>query len=239
MRLPNGFQFKQFHVLHDLSSMKVGTDAVLVGAWSPLPVSSSLRILDIGTGSGVIALMLAQRTQEVEECLIDAIDIDEPSVNQANSNFAASPWGQRLKASLSRVQDWQGQYDMIVSNPPYFVDSLTNPDVRKAAARHTQTLSYEELMFHAARLMKEGGVLSLITPIDQQQTVQSAASEQGLYLNRLLRVRPKPGKPITRLLYQWQKGEVLTPPSISELTIEDETHPRSQEYISLTKDFYL
>lgn len=241
MGYSKGFNFKKFSVSHDRSSMKVGTDAVLLGAWTPLTLSP-LSILDVGTGCGVVALMLAQRTQDRQEVLIDAIDIDEASVEQAKENFRLSPWSERLQAYPSRLQDWQGVYDLIVSNPPYFVDSLTNPDSRKAAARHTQTLSYEELTLHAARLLKDGGQLSLIFPADQEEKVKQAAAKAGFSLQAELRVSPKPGKDVTRLLCSFVLRSPLTAnlsPLQQHLTIEDESHPRSDDYQALTKDFYL
>lgn len=251
MGYSKGFNFKKFSVSHDRSSMKVGTDAVLLGAWTPLTLSP-LSILDVGTGCGVVALMLAQRTQDRQEVLIDAIDIDEASVEQAKENFRLSPWSERLQAYPSRLQDWhevvsrktkdKRLYDLIVSNPPYFVDSLTNPDSRKAAARHTQTLSYEELTLHAARLLKDGGQLSLIFPADQEEKVKQAAAKAGFSLQAELRVSPKPGKDVTRLLCSFVLRSPLTAnlsPLQQHLTIEDESHPRSEAYKALTKDFYL
>lgn len=241
MGYSKGFNFKKFSVSHDRSSMKVGTDAVLLGAWTPLTLSP-LSILDVGTGCGVVALMLAQRTQDRQEVLIDAIDIDEASVEQAQENFRLSPWSECLQAYPSRLQEWQGVYDLIVSNPPYFVDSLTNPDSRKAAARHTQTLSYEELALHSARLLKDGGQLSLIFPADQEEKVKQAAAKAGFSLQAELRVSPKPGKDVTRLLCSFVLRSPLTAnlsPLQQHLTIEDESHPRSEAYQALTKDFYL
>ena len=241
MGYSKGFNFKKFSVSHDRSSMKVGTDAVLLGAWTPLTLSP-LSILDVGTGCGVVALMLAQRTQDRQEVLIDAIDIDEASVEQAKENFRLSLWSERLQAYPSRLQEWQGLYDLIVSNPPYFVDSLTNPDSRKAAARHTQTLSYEELTLHSTRLLKDGGQLSLIFPADQEEKVKQAAAKAGFSLQAELRVSPKPGKDVTRLLCSFVLRSPLTAnlsPLQQHLTIEDESHPRSEVYQALTKDFYL
>ena len=133
--------------------MKVGTDGVLLGAWCPVSSqASSFKVLDVGTGSGLIALMLAQRLPEAK---ITAIDIDAGAVEQAAYNFGMSPWADRLNCQQISLQDLEGEgvYDLIVSNPPYFQDSLKNPDSQRAIARHTDTLSYDELLKHSARLL--------------------------------------------------------------------------------------
>ena len=132
-----GFTFKQFHVQHDRCAMKVGTDGVLLGCWTDVPAAGS--VLDIGTGSGLIALMIAQRTN----AQIDAIDIASDAYEQACINFAQSPWNERLKAYIASIQEWQHEalYDLIISNPPYFNNSLKNPDKGRELARHTDSLS--------------------------------------------------------------------------------------------------
>ena len=164
-----GFQFKQFFVRHDRCAMKVGTDGVLLGCWSGYDAAAAgsptiphryhyARCLDIGTGSGLIALMLAQR---FPDALIDAIDIDKAAVEQAAENFAASPWSDRLHAFHVRLQEWQSHSapSLIVSNPPYFQNSLKNPDKGRQTARHTDTLSFCELIHHSTRLLSENGVI--------------------------------------------------------------------------------
>ena len=237
------FKFKQFTVWHDRCAMKVGTDGVLLGAWCPVSSqASSFKVLDVGTGSGLIALMLAQRLPEAK---ITAIDIDAGAVEQAAYNFGMSPWADRLNCQQISLQDLEGEgvYDLIVSNPPYFQDSLKNPDSQRAMARHTDTLSYDELLKHSARLLTTEGILALVLPIEAEQQIIALAQPLGLYPIHITHVYPKPGKAAKRLLIALQayprplpegKGEKR-----DELTLESETAPRSEAYIELTKEFYL
>ena len=274
MSSPN-FRFKHFAVWHDKCAMKVGTDGVLLGAWCPLPDSPiSYRVLDIGTGSGLIALMLAQRLNGLPSTsrpstvncqlstavYIDAIDIDADAVVQASENFAQSPWADILYVHHSTLQDWPPcqpstgaadlqrsdlpsiAYDLIVSNPPYFQDSLKNPNAQRAAARHTDTLSYEELIVCAARLLKPNGVLALVLPFEAKEDILTLAQANGLYPTHITHVHSKPGKPAKRLLIALQRSDLSTVNcQLSTVTfyIESSTSPRSEEYKELTKDFYL
>jgi len=217
------FRFKQFTVWHDRCAMKVGTDGVLLGAWchsspyhlSPVTYHPPITILDIGTGSGLIALMLAQRFPTAH---IDAIDIAPKAIEQANYNFELSPWQDRLHAHLCPLQDWSRTkssiinhqssiaYDLIVSNPPYFVDSLKNPDHGRELARHTDTLSYSELLEHSARLLNDNGTLALVLPASEEQNIIRLATTYGLYHTRLTRVFSKPTKPTSiRILIEFTK----------------------------------
>ena len=253
-----GFRFKQFFVRHNRSSMKVGTDGVLIGCWSPIePLAIShwplacqqptangqRRILDIGTGSGLIALMLAQRTSKIPAVQIDAIDIDEASCLQAQENFNASPWAERLHAAHSSLQQWQTAngkgYDLIVSNPPYFVDSLKAPDAARCAARHNDTLPFGILMAESTRLLKQDGILAVIVPCDAEQELQDSAAAQGLQCIRRCYVHPKPGRAAKRVLLAWQKDTSGRKNATEHLTLEDENGGRSIEYRNLTEDFYL
>ncbi|MCQ2311742.1 MAG: methyltransferase [Paludibacteraceae bacterium] len=261
MSTPN-FRFKQFTVWHDRCAMKVGTDGVLLGAWCDiegLRVDNALirltvdnaqcTILDVGTGSGLIALMLAQRCPNA---YIDAIDIAPEAVEQATYNFEQSPWADRLAAHLSPLQSWHPdsstKYDLIVSNPPYFVDSLKNPDKGRGLARHTDTLSYEELLKHSARLLKEQGILALVLPAMAEEQIIRLAATQGLYPTRLTRVFSKPDSPTPiRILIEFCKeppiAQEVSPLrgdlKMSSLYIESAHSPRSAEYAEMTKDFYL
>ena len=267
-----GFQFKQFFVAHDRCAMKVGTDGVLLGAWAEpnhVPLGHlPCTILDVGTGSGLIALMLAQRLQtsplsspkEREKGFrIDAIDIDEAAVEQAAENFAASPWPDRLHAWLSSIQEWQmvngkcpnGKwYDLIVSNPPYFRNSLKNPDKARGLARHTDTLSYTELLHHSARLLREEGRLCLILPAEAEEEVCALAAQEGFVLTRVTRVYSKVSKPARRVLLAFEKSkhrytdiptcrDSENPVSEDTLVLEDDQGGRSAAYREITKDFYL
>lgn len=242
--MSTGFQFKQFFVKHDRCAMKVGTDGVLLGAWAPR--SAIYRILDIGTGSGLIALMLAQRCTDAQ---IDAIDIDADACAQAAGNFASSPWVDRLHATHCSLQDWQmvngkcdnGKlYDLIVSNPPYFVDSLKNPDAARSTARHNDTLPFGELITISAKLLAPGGTLAIIVPVEAEELLQDLAAARQLQCSQRCYVHPKPGRPAKRVLLAWQHcirdiREIHT----DHLTLESADAPRSPEYQQLTRDFYL
>ena len=264
-----GFQFKQFFVRHDRCAMKVGTDGVLLGCWSGYDAAAAgsptiphryhyARCLDIGTGSGLIALMLAQRFPDAQ---IDAIDIDEAAVEQAAENFAASPWSDRLHAFRARLQEWSivnsqfsilnsQLYSLIVSNPPYFQNSLKNPDKGRQTARHTDTLTYSELLRHSVRLLDENGILALVLPAEAEQEICSLAAQHSLYLTRITRVYSKDSKPARRVLLAFEKSksrntDISTyrssenPFTEDTLVLEDEKGGRSAAYREITKDFYL
>ena len=228
MRQSEGFRFKQFYVRHDRCAMKVGTDGVLLGAWAP---AMGDRILDVGTGSGLIARMLMQRCEGAE---VDAIDIDEAAVEQAKENG--------VRAYKARLQDWSRQlYDLVVSNPPYFQNSLKNPDKGREMARHTDTLSYEDLVRHSARLLKQGGCLALILPAEAEAEIRQLAATEDLYLTRATRVYSKEGKKPKRVLMAFRfkisnfKSQIVE----DSLVLENEHGGRSEAYQELTKDFYL
>lgn len=234
-----GFQFKQFYVAHNRCAMKVGTDGVLLGAWCPLPSNTSMRILDIGTGSGLIALMLAQRSTLSK---IDAIDIDPDAIRQANENFDASPWADRISGKLIRLQEMTTAplYDVIVSNPPYFVNSLKNPNEGRQTARHTDTLSYADLISFGNILLKESGLIALILPFEAKDEIMKLAEKNHLQTTRITNVYSRPGKPAKRILLTLEKQTKIAKTLICEdFYIESNTGPRSKEYAELTKDFYL
>jgi len=225
-----GFQFKQFYLRHDRCAMKVGTDGVLLGAWVPVPTEThSLRILDIGTGCGLIARMLMQRCPEAE---VEGIDIDKAAVEQALENGIAT--------HHSRLQDWQPaySYDLIVSNPPYFRNSLKNPDAGRQLARHTDSLSYEELMLHSRRLLNRNGRLALILPAEAEADVIRLAAQHSLYCTRMTRVYGREGKPAKRLLLLFEQ-EKTNAPETDTLVLESADGGRSPQYSALAKDFYL
>ena len=225
--------------------MKVGTDGVLLGAWCPIPIenpSNTFNILDIGTGSGLIALMLAQRAPYAQ---ITAIDIDQKAVEQAQYNFSISPWKERLECHLSALQQVEGEelFDLIVSNPPYFQDSLKNPDNQRAMARHTDTLSYEELLSNSARLLKQQATLALVLPIEAEPTILARIEQYNLLPTHITHVYTKPGKEAKRLLITLMKSDYKTNKEntciYTSLTLESATSPRSEEYKNLTQEFYL
>ena len=245
------FRFKQFTVWHDRCAMKVGTDGVLLGAWCPLPNSAASnspqgvlypRILDIGTGSGLIALMIAQRLHLRGDMFsVLGIDIDRDAVEQSRINFQQSPWADSLTSQACRLQDMPAEqsFDLIVSNPPYFQDSLKNPNAQRATARHTDTLSYAELIAHSARLLQEDGILALVLPIEAEQEILTLATDHGLHPTHITYVHSKPSKPAKRLLIALSPISDSRRPMTDTMYIESENAPRSDEYKELTKDFYL
>lgn len=219
------FRFKQFYIEDNKCAMKVGTDGVLLGAWCP----KGTRILDVGTGSGLIARMLMQRCPEAE---VEGIDIDEAAVEQACENG--------VKAYCSSLQNWQGSYDLIVSNPPYFQNSLKNPDKGREMARHTDTLSYAELIQHSARLLQEGGRLALILPAEAENEMREIAARYSLYCTRATRVYSKETKPVRRVLLSFVMTTVRNDDMATDtLVLEDEKGGRSLPYQELCRDFYL
>ena len=233
--MPNPFfTFKQFTIHHDRCAMKVGTDGVLLGAWVNL--NHSHRILDIGTGTGLIALMMAQRCND---CNITAIDIDSEAVSQANENIQASPWKEKVVAIQQDIRSFHPDdyFDTIVSNPPYFINSLKSSDTQRNTARHTDTLSAEELMQKTADLLTENGYFSIILPTEQIEELILISERVGLYPSRRTHVITRPGLMPKRTLMEFckRKTSFLT----DELVIELDRHVYSKEYIALTRDFYL
>ena len=227
------FRFKQFFIEDSKCAMKVGTDGVLLGAWCPVSGYglrvTGYRILDVGTGSGLIARMLMQRCPEA---LIDAIDIDPDAAEQANENG--------VKASCSSLQEWQGSYDLIVSNPPYFQNSLKNPDKGREMARHTDTLSYEELVKHSARLLTIYGQLAVILPAEAETEIREIAARYSLYCTHVTRVYSKETKPARRVLLSFEMSRCRDDEITTDtLILEDEKGGRSAAYSELCKEFYL
>lgn len=249
------FRFKKFEVVNERSAMKVNTDGVLLGvAMTILPSDGAM--LDVGTGTGTIALMAAQRfldcarndnadsvtLNEVKNLRIDAIDIDEASASEAAANFSNSPWSASLIAHHCPLDGFAAsadtRYDLIFSNPPYFEDSLTAPDERKSTARHTSDgLSYRDIFEFAKDRLSENGRVSLVLPADQEAALTRYARMCGLHLFRILRVRTVPRKAPSRIIAEFSRARCSEP--VQELlTIQDEGK-YTQEYLSLTRDFYL
>lgn len=229
------FRFKRFTVLNDRTAMKVGTDGVLLGAWCP--VTRSRQVLDVGTGCGVIALMIAQRNSEAT---ILGIDIDHDAVEEAAINFANSPWGDRLtarKCDFNQLQEQEGQYDLIVSNPPYFIDSLLPDDAARTVARHTQTLTYRQLIEGASRLLTEGGTLAFISPTEAETSIIEAATFASLPVRSMTRVIPKEGGAPKRIM--WALSRQGSEYHEDTLTISGSDGTFTEEYVALTQAFYL
>ena len=228
------FRFKQFAVKNDLTAMKVGTDGVLLGAWCP--VGGARRVLDVGTGCGVIALMIAQRNATA---VIDAIDIDDDAIGEAEYNFANSPWGERLTARHEDFNSMDGseRYDLIVSNPPYFTNGVLPTGDARTMARHTGSLTYSQLIEGAARLLTYDGSLALISPTDAEGLIIEAAAFASLPVRHLTRVIPTEGAEPKRTL--WQLTRRAIPYREEEMTIASSDGTFTSEYIALTGDFYL
>ena len=218
------FQFKQFTIYQDLCAMKVGTDGVLLGAWA----NGGKRILDAGTGTGIIALMMAQR---YPNAVVTAIDIDEGAVKQAQQNVMQSPFPQQITVLHNTLQEHQGEYDAIISNPPFFIDSLSAPDEQRNVARHTQTLTYTELMQAAWRLLSDEGELSVVVPFDYRKRMEDEAIFVGFFPCRVFAVKTTERKPAKRYLLSFKKHPCRCEQEL--LTIG------SERYQKLTKDFYL
>jgi tRNA1Val (adenine37-N6)-methyltransferase len=233
------FYFKQFSIRQDRAIMKVGTDGVLVGAWTPVPDYPVTTILDVGAGTGLIALMMAQRCPSAK---IDAVEIDAPSCEDMEVNFSKSDWSDRLKVFNTSFQDFcvktKNHYDLIVCNPPFFSNGLKNPSERKASARHNHLLQQEELIEGVKKLLSKNGFFSLILPLPDYELFRLAASRKGLFEHRKLNVRPTPSKAVMRVISLWG----LDMPEqflIEELFVELARHRYSDEFVKLTRAFYL
>ncbi len=228
------FRFRQFKVRNRDSALKVGTDAVLLGAAMTLLPTDRLA-LDIGTGTGVIALMAAQRT---ERCSIIGIDIDPPSAAEAEENFRLSPWADRLTSVCTPLSGYRSadKFDVIFSNPPYYDCSLRNPDGREAAARHSGSLSVRDILAFASAQLNQSGRLSMILPSEQIRDITRCAASYGLKPFRLLNIRTSENKAVRRTVIELSSGG--SRPEEEEITLM-QGGERTEEYRRLTEDFYL
>lgn len=232
------FRFKQFAVGQSRSAMKVGTDGVLLGAWFDAG-AGPVSILDVGCGTGLISLMAAQRNSSA---IVDAIDIDGNSCADAQFNAGLSPWPGRIRVMNLSLQEhsmnYGGKYGRIVSNPPYFVDSLKSPDGGRTAARHTVSLSFDELAAGVARLLAPDGLFAVILPLAEAERFSISAAHCGLNPCRVLRVRTSPAGKVKRVMTEYSFG--VADITQQELTVETgEAGIFTTEYRELTKDFYL
>lgn len=238
------FRFKQFGVAHDKCAMKVNTDGVLLGAWAD--VNGAKRILDVGTGTGVIALMIAQRNNGG---VIDAIDIDEQAFKQAGENFAQSPWASRLKVYHSALQQFNPSnispvkaepkqvYDLIVSNPPYFIDDYKSGNQQKDIARHNLALNYEELITGVNSLLAPTGSVCLVLPVFNLPELLRIAAGYNLFVCHKTIVTAVEHKAPYLVLIQLKKAE--QPETQNTLCIQNAQGEFTTAYKQLTKDFYL
>ena len=228
------FRFKQFNVEHDRSSMKVGTDAVLLASWCN--ISHAQTALDVGTGCGVIALMLAQRNPAVA---VDAVDIDPDSIEEAAGNFSSSPWHNRLTAQLCdfNTAQFTKKYDAIVSNPPFFSNGIMSPVEARRNARHTSTLSYARLLSRARGLLTDNGRISIISPVENIKEIIEACTFASLHISRIISVIPVRGGRTRRVLWEFAPTPCETERGV--VVIEDCKGVYSQQYRDLCHDFYL
>ena len=229
------FQFKQFLITQENSALKVGTVGVLLGSWCG--VTGTMRILDVGTGTGVIALMLAQRS----EAHISAVEINEDACLDARHNFQNSPWCERLALYSGDFNNFQEShtlsFDLVVCNPPFFKKSMKSSDPASSIARHDVSLTYEQLITGAKKLLTDHGRLAVILPIEVLDDFRETARLAGFYLSRKTTIIPKIGRPPKRVLLEFSVS--ATYPEASELVILLDPQTYSEKFIELTKEFYL
>jgi tRNA1Val (adenine37-N6)-methyltransferase len=229
------FHFKQFSICQDTCALKVGTDGVLLGSWA----QGGKRILDIGTGTGLIALMMAQR---FPDAVVDAVEIDADAAAQAMENVKASPFADRIYIHETAIQKFtpfppQGTFDSIVSNPPFFQQSLKAPDAKRTLARHTDSLSFRDLIKSAVRLLAATGEFSVVIPFNMRTSLIDEAIIQGLSLSRSVAVKTVPHKAAKRYLLAFRKEHSEN--IVEQEVVMTESGERSPWYQELTKDFYL
>ena len=233
----NPFKFKQFTIHQDKTAMKVGTDGVLLGAW--VNISDKIEsILDIGTGTGLISLQLAQRSSAET---IDALEIEPNAYEQAVENFENSDWGDRLfcyHASLEEfVNKIDNKYDLIISNPPFFSDTYKKLEQNRALARHINSLTFEQLLQDTSKLLSKTGTCAFIIPYQKEKYFLNVAAKNKLFPQRITRVKGNMNTTFKRTLLQLSFTKIS--PNIDQLVIEIERHLYTQEYINLVRDFYL
>lgn len=234
------FKFKEFTIHQDKTAMKIGTDGVLLGAWCAVENYPD-TILDIGSGTGIISLMLAQRADAMN---IDAIEIDEKAYEQTVENFEQSDWGDRLYCYNTTFQEFADEiaeeeetYDLIVSNPPFYTDEFESDDAARNKARFTSSLSFEELVSGVVKILSSDGTFAVIIPFKEEENFINLAKARGLFLNRVCHVQGNATSEIKRSLleFSFHSSEIKK----EHLIIEIERHKYTEEYIDLTKDFYL
>jgi tRNA1Val (adenine37-N6)-methyltransferase len=233
------FEFKEFRIDQPENVFRVGTDGVLLGAWAGAKNDGVKRILDVGTGTGLIALMMAQR---FPDAVITAIEPDKTSYEASKANVAASKWSSSIEVINSSLQEFAsgcpGRFDLIVTNPPFFAGSLKNPDPVKASFRHAGELTTSVILEHSKSIMAGGGLLSLILPWTEGNVMIAEAAASGIYCNRMLKVRPLHVAKFNRLLLEFTTKK--EPPSVRILTIGHQSHGGyTRDYIELTREFYL
>jgi tRNA1Val (adenine37-N6)-methyltransferase len=233
----SGFTFKQFSIEQEKSAMKVGIDGVMLGAWTD--VANAKNILDIGTGTGLIAIMMAQRNNAAN---IDAVEIDRMAYEQAIENVNNCRWKEKISVIHDEFQHFaettQKRYDLIVSNPPYFIASLKSPNMQRTVARHSALLTQDDLLCGIDKLLTEKGKFCAIFPYLEANIFIAKSAAINIFCNKKTNVKPNYEKPVKRILLEFSR----TKQNLSETTISIETserHSYTNEYKMLTKDFYL
>ena len=231
------FEFKQFSIQQDQCAMKIGTDGILLGAWTSLDKNPE-SILDIGAGTGILSLQLAQRCQAET---LEAIEINEDAFEQCVVNFENSPWGDRLFCFHASAQEFaaemEEEYDLIISNPPFYSDEYKSNNNKRNTARFTDTLPFRDLAIFAYQFLSEKGIFALILPRKEEENFIALASEVGLFPKRICRVKGNPTSEVKRSLmeFTFEKSEIIQ----EKLTIEISRHVYTEAYKNLVKDFYL
>lgn len=232
------FQFKQFTVQQDRCAMKVGTDGVLLGAWCPID-NNPFSVLDIGAGTGILSLMLAQRSHAEQ---IDALEIDEDAYEQCVENFEASPWSDKLfcyHAGLDEfIDEPEDEFDIIISNPPFYAEDFKTNNEQRDLARFQEALPFEDLIEAADLLLSENGIFAVIIPFKEEEHFIDLCAEAELFPIKVTRVKGTHNTPIVRSLLAFKRYE-LPVLEADELVIEISRHEYTDDYINLTKDFYL
>ena len=231
------FQFKKFTINQDRCAMKVGTDGVLLGAWCPID-NNPFSILDIGAGTGILSLMIAQRSKAEQ---IDAIEIDEDAFEQCVDNFESSPWSDKLfcfHAGLDEfMEEPEDEYDLIISNPPFYTEDYKTENEQRDLARFSDALPFKDLVEAANLLLSENGIFAVIIPFKEEEKFIALAKDFELHPFKITRVKGTPTTEIKRSLLAFSKTQKQT--LVDELIIETARHQYTEEYVDLTKDFYL
>jgi tRNA1Val (adenine37-N6)-methyltransferase len=232
------FSFKQFTIFHDQCAMKVGTDGVLLGAW--VKVSGAAKILDVGTGTGLIAMMMAQRSASAA---IDAVEIDEKASLQARENVTACPWNNRITIIHDSYQHLaattSARYDLVTCNPPFFRNALLSPLASRSVARHDTDLSYQDLLHQATAIMTNQGRLAVIVPARESESFMEIAHLQGLYISRLLKIKALPDRPVSRVMMEFSRKRGLPEEEGTLIVRKQDRITYTEEYRELTGNFYL
>ena len=238
--MPNPyFQFKKFTVWHDKCAMKVGTDGVLLGIWTTVfDESKTLSVIDVGTGTGLIAMIVAQRNNKA---IIDAIDIDKSACEQAIDNIGKSPFKDRINVIHKPFADYRTdkKYDLIISNPPFFKKSLKCPDEKRSLARHNDSLPLKQLIGHATTMLTENGRIALILPVQQAEELDFIIATHRLFTARRTEIFPAEGLQPKRFMIELSSKTEAGDREMNTLTLETKDRKRTQQYAELTKEFYL